>query len=109
MEKFFLDIKDADFPDLIQKNPLVLVDFWANWCQPCLRFGEVVASLAQQYHKRVVICKVDIDTNGITVKQYKVRTIPTAILFHQGKEIDRMVGYTPMEALQERLDHHLNK
>ncbi|MBX9890029.1 MAG: thiol reductase thioredoxin [Amoebophilaceae bacterium] len=106
MSKNFLDITDADLTSLIQANDLVLVDFWAVWCGPCVRFGPVIESLADLYKERVVVCKLNIDEHS-SATTYKVKTIPTVIIFYKGIEVKRLIGSVPLETLQEILDSYL--
>lgn len=71
----------------------VMVDFWATWCGPCQMAGPVIDQLATDYKGKVKIGKLDVDANQATASQYAVVSIPTVIMFKDGKEIARKVGF----------------
>lgn len=85
---------DQNFADQVLKaSKPVMVDFWATWCGPCVMAGPVVDTLADEYKEKIVIGKLDVDANQTTAQQYGVMSIPTVILFKDGKEIARKVGF----------------
>lgn len=85
---------DQDFADQVLKSDKpVMVDFWATWCGPCVMAGPVVDELADDYAGKVVIGKLDVDANQATAQQYGVMSIPTVIMFKDGKEVARKVGF----------------
>ncbi len=85
---------DANFADSVLKSDKpVMVDFWATWCGPCVMAGPVVDELADDYAGKMVIGKLDVDQNQETAAKYGVQSIPTVILFKDGKEIGRKVGF----------------
>ena len=85
---------DANFADSVLKSDKpVMVDFWATWCGPCVMAGPVVDELADDFAGKMVIGKLDVDQNQATAMQYGVQSIPTVILFKDGKEIGRKVGF----------------
>ncbi len=87
-------VSDDQFERQVLKNDKpVLVDFWAKWCGPCLMAGPVLDALADKYKDKLLIAKVDVDENQQTAAQYGVMSIPTVILFKDGKEVDRQIGY----------------
>lgn len=99
---------DQNFTEEVLKNSEpVMVDFWATWCGPCVMAGPVVDALADDYKGKIKIGKLDVDANQETAGKYGVMSIPTVILFKDGKEIARKVGFAgrPMyENLLKQVD-----
>ena len=87
--------------EVLKSEQPVLVDFWATWCGPCMRQGPIVAELASMGYK---VGKVDVDDQPELASQFKVMSIPTMIIFRGGQEVQRLVGLTPKEKLQELMD-----
>jgi len=88
-----LQINDRNFDDEIIKSDLpALVDFWAPWCGPCRIVGPWVEELAQQYDGRFKVAKMNVDENPMTPSHYGIRSIPTILLFKDGKLADTIVG-----------------
>lgn len=77
----------------------VLVDFWASWCGPCKMMGPVVEQIAQDMGDSARVCKINIDEQPELASQYNVMSIPTFILFKEGKEVNRTIGAMPKEEL----------
>lgn len=85
---------DQNFDEAVLKSSKpVMVDFWATWCGPCVLAGPVVDALADDYKGKIVIGKLDVDANQGTAQKYGVMSIPTVILFQDGKEVARKVGF----------------
>lgn len=85
---------DANFADeVVNAKGTVMVDFWATWCGPCVMAGPVVDAMADDYKGKVKIGKLDVDANQETAAKYNVMSIPTVILFKDGKEVARKVGF----------------
>jgi len=80
-----------NFDETIGKGK-ALVDFWAGWCMPCRMVSPVIDELAAEYEGRVIIAKVDVDSEGGLASRYSIMNIPTVILFVDGKEAKRFIG-----------------
>jgi len=95
-EKFEGDVIGSDLP--------VLVDFWAEWCQPCQMIAPIVEELAEEYDGKINFKKIDIDSNPLTPQAYGIRGIPALLIFHNGQVIDQIIGAQPKAVLKNRID-----
>ena len=87
------NVDDNDFEKIVlQSKDFVLVDYWAEWCGPCKVVGPILEELAQEGKEGLTIAKMDIDENPETPTMYGIRSIPTLMLFKDGKKIDSQVG-----------------
>ncbi|MEO2085158.1 MAG: thioredoxin [Marinoscillum sp.] len=102
-----LEIKDSNFNDVISKNKTVLVDFWAEWCGPCRMISPVIEELANEYEGKVIIGKLDVDSNQESSVKYGVRSIPTILTFKDGEIVDKQVGAVSKETLKNIIDSQL--
>jgi len=84
-------------------NGKVLVDFWAAWCMPCRMVAPVLDELAKEFEGVVTVAKVDIDKESALAARYEVMSIPTVVLFQDGREIKRFVGVQPKETYENVL------
>lgn len=97
-------ITDSDFNKIITDSDTpVLVDFWAPWCGPCRAMGPVLDELSKEYAGKVRICKMNVDENQQTPRQYNVRAIPTMVLIKNGQTVDTITGAVSKDALKQVL------
>ncbi len=98
-----VSVTDANFNDEVLKaDKPVLVDFWAEWCGPCKMVGPVVEEIATE-NDSIKVCKLDVDNNQSTASTYSVMSIPTLILFEDGKVKNKVTGYMPKAQLLSKL------
>jgi len=96
-----------EFDDLLAKEKFVLVDFWATWCAPCRMVAPVIEKISDQYEGKVAVAKVDVDANQELSIRYGIQSIPTVILFKEGKVESKEIGVKPMASFTNMLDSHI--
>ncbi len=97
-----LDLNDSTFEsEVLKSESPVLVDFWAPWCGPCRILAPVVEEIANSYTGRIKVGKLNVDDNQETTMQYSIRSIPTLILFKNGKPLDQIIGAVPKSEIEK--------
>ena len=96
------ELTNAEFQDFI-KNKVVLIDFFAEWCMPCLTMAPIIEELSEKFEGKIKFGKVNIGDNQELAQKFKISSIPNFVLFKEGKPIEQFVGSMSADNLQERL------
>ena len=100
-----IEVNDSNFDQVVlQAKTPVLVDLWAPWCAPCHMVAPVVEELASEYDGRVSFAKLNVDQNPRTASRYGIMSIPTLLIFKDGKPLSNIVGFRPKAELKRSLD-----
>ena len=101
-------LEDASFNEFITGTTVpVLVDFWAEWCGPCKMIAPVLEEVAADYEDKVIVAKVNVDQNKGTPGALRINSIPTLIIFKDGKEVERSIGFKTKKELKTLIDKYL--
>jgi len=100
-------VTNSDLDTVVKKYPIVIVDCWAAWCAPCRMVGPIIESLANRYAGMIVFAKLDVDQNKKIAVKYNIMSIPTLLVFKNGKNVDRIIGAMPEPVLESRIKVYL--
>ena len=104
-----VQLNAMNWNDIVLNSDMpVLVDFWAEWCGPCRIVGPIVEQLAQSLEGKVKVFKLNVDQNQEIAMKYNVQSIPSLVLFKNGKEIARTIGLSPKEKYEKFVNNALN-
>ena len=90
--------------EVLESNIPVLVDFWAEWCAPCLMIAPTIEEIAQEYSRRLKVGKLNVDENQNLAAKYGIRSIPTLLIFKEGKVIEQIIGALQKKALKSKIE-----
>ena len=98
-----VEITDSNFQEMLDSGKPIMVDFWAQWCGPCLAMAPVIEEIAKEYDAQAIVGKLDVDSNPMISQQYGIRNIPTILFFKGGQLVDKQVGAVPKNILVKKL------
>ncbi len=103
-----LDLTDADFDQVLgAAEQLAVVDFWADWCEPCRTMSAYVGFLAADYAGRLLVAALDVDENPAVAERRQILGLPTLLFLRQGVEVGRVVGLVPYADLKRQVEQYL--
>lgn len=103
-----MELNETNIKDEIEKNKLILIQFWAPWCGPCRALMPTIDKLIEDFKdKEIVIGKVNTDDNQSLLQEHGIRGIPTVLLFKDGEEVERLRG-GPLSMYTDKLNYYLN-
>ena len=98
-----VELTDSNFADSV-KEGISLVDFWAEWCGPCLLLGPYIEVMAKEYEGKVTIGKLNVDDNPEVSMQFGVRSIPTVLILKDGEVVDKQIGLAPKSVYTGKIE-----
>ena len=102
------ELNEASFQtDVIEAGVPVLVDFWAVWCGPCRMLTPTIESLASEYADKVKVAKVNVDDNQQLAAKYGIMSIPTVMIFNEGKVVEQFIGVQPKGVYEDALKKYI--
>jgi len=102
-----VDLTDTTPKGAVQNHPLVVVDCWAPWCQPCLYVSPIIKEIARDYAGKIFFGKLNVDKNRRTAVKYRIMSIPTLLVFKNGRLVDQIIGAMPRRMLEPKIMRYL--
>lgn len=97
-----VNVNSAELDKTVSESSIpVVVDFWAPWCGPCKQMAPVMDKMAEEFENEVVVLKVNVDENSTVAARFSIRSIPTVIVFKDGKEAFRATGFPGLDGVRE--------
>ena len=101
-----VEMTDVTFKEMILNHPLVVVDCWAPWCGPCRMVAPIIEELSRDYAGKILFGKLNVDENRELSMQYDIMSIPTLLVFKNGKLVDTIIGAMPRQTLEQKITRH---
>jgi thioredoxin 1 len=103
-----MEITDSTFKqEVLDQKRLVLVDFWATWCGPCKMIAPILEQVSEHYKERIKICKINVEENSESAKEYGIMSLPTILFFKNGKIFDQVTGKVSKASMIKKVDELL--
>jgi len=103
-------VTDGTFQnEVLESSTPVLVDFWAEWCQPCKMIAPHLEKIATEQDGKIKVAKLNVDENPRTMGEFRIRGIPTLILFKDGQPVETLVGFMPEKAILDKVQKHIGE
>ena len=100
-----VDLTNQNFDEeILETNKITLVDFWAPWCGPCQMLSPILSEIAEQYKEKIKVCKVNVDEYRELAVKYQISSIPTLLVFKEGKIVNTFTGFCTKKELEEKLN-----
>ena len=93
--------------EVLKSSTPVLVDFWASWCGPCKMVAPIIENLANEYAGKLKVGKVNVDDEGILASEYGIVSIPTVIIFVNGKPVEKVIGANSQDEYEDIIDKYI--
>ncbi|HOV22622.1 MAG TPA: thioredoxin [bacterium] len=103
MEEKIIELTNDNFDNFLKEKEFVIVDFWAPWCMPCRMVSPIIENLSKKYEGKISFGKLNVDQQQDIAVKFGIMSIPTIIIFQNGKEVDRIIGAMPEEMFEERI------
>jgi len=101
---FPIKINNENFNEIIKKYNNLIIDFWAEWCGPCMIIAPIIEELAKEYAGKIVFGKINVDENQEIAAKFLIMSIPTLIFFKNGREVNRIIGLIPKENINKEIE-----
>lgn len=111
LDEIKIDVGEEDFEKKViekSKEILVIVDFWAEWCMPCLILGPILEKITEEHKGKIILTKLNVDKNPEISRKYRIMSIPAIKIFKNGKIVNEFVGVLPEHIVREYIKKSLN-